>query len=107
MSSTVDLPRVRPRPAPWRGDDVATGSTLPLWQTGQVLASVPAAAQQPVLSLTNLIILGIVAVVVYPLQKKLRETISRRRLERWAEEDRQAELEREEQDAPPSDDERD
>ncbi|GAA2026407.1 hypothetical protein GCM10009740_15250 [Terrabacter terrae] len=56
--------------------------------------------------MTNLIILGIVAAVVYPLQKKLRETISRRRLERWAEEDRQAELERQEQDARPSDDER-
>lgn len=53
----------------------------------------------------NLIILAIVAAVVYPLQKKLRETVSRRRRERWAEEDRLAELERQKQDAPPSDDE--
>ena len=71
-----------------------------------MLASVPAAAQQPVFSLTNLIILAVVVAVVYPLQKKLRETVSRRRLERWAEEDRQAELERQKRDtAPPSDDE--
>lgn len=71
-----------------------------------MLASVPAAAQQPVFSLTNLIILGVVVAVVYPLQKKLRETVSRRRLERWAEEDRRAELERQKHDAaPPSDDE--
>ncbi|WP_374968488.1 hypothetical protein [Terrabacter sp. BE26] len=70
-----------------------------------MLASVPAAVQLPVFSLTNLVILAIVAAVVYPLQKKLRESISRRRLERWAEEDRQAELERQERDAPPSDDE--
>jgi hypothetical protein len=94
-------------PTPWRDDDVATGSTLPLWQTGQVLASVSAAAQQPVFPVQNLIILAIVAAVVYPLQKKLRETVSRRRRERWAEEERQAELEREQQDAPRSgDDER-
>lgn len=52
----------------------------------------------------NLIILAIVAAVVYPVQKKLRETVSRRRRERWAEEDRQAELERQEQDAPSRDD---
>lgn len=71
-----------------------------------MLASVPAAAQQPVFSLTNLFILAVVVAVVYPLQKKLRESVSRRRLERWAEEDRQAELEREKRDAaPPSDDE--
>lgn len=71
-----------------------------------MLASVPAAAQQPVFSLTNLIILGVVVAVVYPLQKKLRETVSRRRLERWAEEDRRAELERQKHDTdPPSDDE--
>ncbi len=69
--------------------------------------SLPAAAQQPVFPVQNLIILAIVAAVVYPLQKKLRETVSRRRRERWAEEERQAELEREQQDAPRSgDDER-
>lgn len=52
----------------------------------------------------NLIILAIVVAVVYPLQKKLRETVSRRRRERWAEEDRQAELQRQEQGAPARDD---
>ncbi|MEW1955009.1 hypothetical protein [Terrabacter sp. NPDC080008] len=61
-----------------------------------MLASVQAAAQQPVFPVQNLIILAIVAAVVYPLQKKLRESVSRRRRERWAEEDRQAELERHE-----------
>lgn len=89
---------------PWHDDDVATGSTLPLWQTGEVLVSLPAAAQQPVFPVQNLIILAIVAAVVYPLQKKLRETVSRRRRERWAEEDRLAGLERQEHDAPSSDD---
>lgn len=114
MSSTVGPPRSEALPRPWRDDEAATGPTLPLWQTGQVLASVQAAAQQPVFPVQNLIILAIVAAVVYPLQKKLRESVSRRRRERWAEEDRQAELERDElerrdleqqeQDAPRSDD---
>ena len=69
-----------------------------------MLAFLPAAAQQPIFPVQNLIILAIVAAVVYPLQKKLRETVSRRRRERWAEEDRLAELERRKHDAPPSDD---
>ena len=71
-----------------------------------MLATLPTADGPPVFNATNLVILIIVAAVLYPLQKKLRETVSRRRLERWAEEDRQAELERQKRDAaPPSDDE--
>lgn len=59
-----------------------------------------ATSNQPTFSATNLIILLVVAAVVYPLQKKLRQVVSRRRKERWAEEDRLAELEREQQDRP-------
>ncbi|GAB3875707.1 hypothetical protein [Terrabacter terrigena] len=59
-----------------------------------------ATSNPPAFSVTNLIILIVVAAVVYPLQKKLREAVSRRRKERWAEEDRQAQLEREKQDGP-------
>ncbi|MGO4600102.1 hypothetical protein [Terrabacter sp. 2RAF25] len=59
-----------------------------------------ATSNQPTFSATNLIILLVVAAVVYPLQKKLREVVSRRRKERWAEEDRRAELEREQPDGP-------
>jgi hypothetical protein len=66
-----------------------------------VLATLTTATSSPpVFSVTNLVILIIVAAVLYPLQKKLRETVSRRRRERWAEEDRLAELEREQQDRP-------
>ncbi len=56
-----------------------------------------ATSNQPTFSVTNLIILIVVAAVVYPLQKKLRESVSRRRKEQWAEKDRLADLEREEQ----------
>jgi hypothetical protein len=66
-----------------------------------VLASLATATSNPpVFPVANLVILIVVAAVVYPLQKKLRETVSRRRKERWAEEDRLAELAREEQDRP-------
>jgi hypothetical protein len=66
-----------------------------------VLATLATATSNaPSFSVTNLIILIVVAAVVYPLQKKLRQSVSRRRRERWAEEDRLAELEREQQDRP-------
>ena len=71
-----------------------------------MLATLPTADGPPVFSATNLVILIIVAAVLYPVQKKLRESVSRRRRERWAEEERLAELEREERDGPPSTDER-
>ena len=71
-----------------------------------MLATLPPADGPPVFSATNLVILIIVAAVLYPVQKKLRESVSRRRRERWAEEERLAELEREERDGPPSTDER-
>ncbi|GAA5017850.1 hypothetical protein GCM10023258_04340 [Terrabacter aeriphilus] len=58
------------------------------------LTSLPTADPGPVLNPTNLLILLVVGAVLYPLQKKLREAVSRRRRERWAEEDRLAELER-------------
>lgn len=44
----------------------------------------------PRFSWSNLIILLVIAAVFYPLQKKLRESVSRRRKERWAQEDSQA-----------------
>ena len=53
-----------------------------------------ATAEQPVFSVANLVILIVVAAILYPLQKKLRQVVSRRRRERWAEEDRRANLER-------------
>ncbi|NUO36838.1 MAG: hypothetical protein HOQ18_17850 [Dermatophilaceae bacterium] len=59
-----------------------------------------ATSNQSSFSMTNLIILILVAAVVYPLQKKLRESVSRRRKEQWAEKDRLADLERDEQDGP-------
>lgn len=57
-----------------------------------------ATSNPPAFSVTNLLILLVVGAIVYPLQKKLRQNVSRRRRERWAEEDRLAELAREEQD---------
>jgi hypothetical protein len=59
-----------------------------------------AATDQPAFSVANLLILLVVAAVLYPLQKKLRESVSRRRRERWAEEDRRAALERDQGDGP-------
>jgi hypothetical protein len=71
-----------------------------------VLATLPTATTAPpVFSATNLIILLILGAIFYPLQKKIRESVSRRRRERWAEEDRLAQLELEERDRPPSTDE--
>jgi hypothetical protein len=70
-----------------------------------VLATLPTATNNPpAFSVTNLVILLVVAAVVYPLQKKLRESVSRRRRERWAEEDRLAEAELEQRDRPTSTD---
>ena len=57
-----------------------------------------ATSNPPAFSVTNLLILLVVGAIVYPLQKKLRQNVSRGRRERWAEEDRLAELAREEQD---------
>jgi len=65
-----------------------------------VLATLPSATNPPVFSVTNLVILILVAAVVYPLQKKLRQSVSRRRRERWAEEDRMAQRELDERDGP-------
>lgn len=66
-----------------------------------MLATLPSATNnQPVFSVTNLVILIVVAVVVYPLQKRLRESVSRRRRERWAEEDRLAQAELDQRDRP-------
>ncbi|WP_344255570.1 hypothetical protein [Terrabacter carboxydivorans] len=53
-----------------------------------MLATLPTATtDQTFFSVTNLVILIVVAAIFYPLQKKLRETVSRRRRERWAEEE--------------------
>lgn len=62
-----------------------------------------ATPEQTVFSVTNLVIFIVVAAIFYPLQKKLRETVSRRRRERWAEEDRLAGREPGESDRPPGD----
>ena len=57
-----------------------------------MLATLPVAApNQPGFSFTNLLILGVVVAVLYPVQKKIREVASRRRRERWAREDQEAE----------------
>ena len=69
-----------------------------------MLATLPTATNdQPIFSVTNLVILIVVAAIVYPLQKKIRETVSRRRRERWAEEERLAEQEAERRDGPSGD----
>jgi hypothetical protein len=39
------------------------------------------------LNLKGFVIVAIVFVLVYPLQKRLRERVSRRRIERWREEE--------------------
>jgi Sec-independent protein translocase protein TatA len=57
-----------------------------------VLATLPVAApSQPGFSFANLLILAVVVAVLYPVQKKIREVASRRRRERWAREDAEAE----------------
>ena len=72
--------------------DVATGAAtsrrLRLWHTAGVLAALPVAtSNQPGFSFTNLLILAVVIAVFYPVQKKIREVASRRRRERWAQEE--------------------
>jgi hypothetical protein len=63
---------------------------LRLWHTAGVLATLPVAApSQPGFSFANLLILAVVVAVLYPVQKKIREVASRRRRERWAQEEAQ------------------
>ena len=74
--------------------DVATGAAtsrrVRLWHTAGVLAALPVAtSDQPGFSFTNLLILLAVIAVFYPVQKKIREVASRRRRERWAQEEAQ------------------
>jgi len=71
---------------------------------------VDVAAQQGGFSWVNLAILVVVAVVVWPLYKRLRRSISRSRRERWAREEKGRAFLTEEsdpdlrrRDAPPSD----
>ncbi|GAA2742921.1 hypothetical protein GCM10009868_14800 [Terrabacter aerolatus] len=61
-----------------------------------------ATPDQTFFSVTNLVIFIVVAAIFYPLQKKLRETVSRRRRERWAQEDQLAGRERDDSDHPPT-----
>jgi hypothetical protein len=69
-----------------------------------VLATLPTATNdQPLISVTNLVILIIVAAVFYPLQKKIRDTVSRRRRERWAEEEGATEHDLDDRDRPSGD----
>ena len=88
----------------WLPPDAATGATavarLRLWHTAGVLVTLlvglpvgmpVAAPNQTGLSFANLLILAVVVAVLYPVQKKIREVASRRRRERWAREDREAE----------------
>jgi type III secretory pathway component EscV len=68
----------------------ATSRRLRLWHTAGVLAALPVAtSNQPGFSFTNLLILAVVIAVFYPVQKKIREVASRRRRERWAQEEAQ------------------
>ena len=70
-----------------------------------MLATLPVAApEQNGFSFTNLLILVIVIAVLYPVQKKIRDTLSRQRRERWAREDAaaQARLEQQNREDPPS-----
>ena len=56
-----------------------------------MFATLPVAApEQTGFSFTNLLILAVVIAVFYPVQKKIREVASRRRRERWAREDLEA-----------------
>lgn len=69
-----------------------------------MLATLPTATtDQTFFSVTNLVILIVVAAIFYPLQKKLRETVSRRRRERWAEEEGRTERDPDERDRPSGD----
>lgn len=71
-----------------------------------MFATLPSAtADQPVFSVANLVILIVAAAILYPLQKKLREAVSRRRRERWAEEERLTGHQPEPGDRPAPDDE--
>jgi len=72
---------------------------------------VDAAAQQGGFSWVNLAILVVVALVAWPLYKKLRASISRSRRERWAREEqgrpfltKESDPDLRREDAPPSDD---
>ena len=76
---------------PWVAAGAATPGRLRLWHTAGVLATLPVAApEQTGFSFTNLLILAVVIAVFYPVQKKIREVASRRRRERWAREDLEA-----------------
>ena len=56
-----------------------------------MLANLSTATGSPAtFSWTSVIILLVAAAIFYPVQKWLRERVSTRRKERWAEEDRQA-----------------
>ena len=59
--------------------------------------------EQPLFSVPNLVIFIVVAAVFYPIQKKIRETVSRRRRERWAEEEQLTEQDGEPHDRPAGD----
>ena len=55
-------------------------------------------------SFTTLLVLALIIAVVYPVQKKIRDTLSRRRRERWAREDAvvQERLEQQDRELPPT-----
>ena len=64
-----------------------------------MLATLPVAAPaQNGFPFINLLILALVIAVLYPVQKRLRDTLSRRRRERWAREDDAAQHRLEQQD---------
>ncbi len=50
-------------------------------------ALLEAASTSSGLNLKGFVIVAIVFALVYPIQKRLRESVSRRRVERWREED--------------------
>jgi hypothetical protein len=86
----------QPKAAWLAGPDAAAGAAtvrrLRLWHTAVVLATLAVATpSQPGFSFANLLILAVAVAVLYPVQKKIREVASRRRRERWARQDRDAE----------------
>lgn len=64
-----------------------TDPTVRLWHTARVLTTLMAQTHDGPFTVTGLIIVLIVFAVVWPLQRRLRDSVSRRRRERWAQEE--------------------
>lgn len=72
-----------------------TNPTVRLWHTALVLTTLIAQTRDGTpFPVTGLVIVLVVFAVVWPLQRWLRDSVSRRRRERWAQEGAEAELDR-------------